>query len=85
MCDGSGVRPSPTTGSVLKAEREQAGLGREAVAPYFYKVGSKDTYSLSYVVDLEADKRAWSMGMVDSYREAIKHAVKARNGNGNNR
>ena len=77
FCHGHGRRPGPGTGMVMRREREARGVTREAVLEFFYKPDG-DTYSSFYIVDLERDSRAWSQPMIESYRNAIELAVKAR-------
>lgn len=78
MCDGAGVRPSNTTGAIMRLEREGRGLPRNAVVPHFLKPDGRETYSESYLIDLERDSRAWSCAMIASYRAAIEAAAKTQ-------
>ena len=77
-CHGKGERPGPTTGLVMRRERQARGVTQKAIAEFFFKPDGSGLYSPSYLEDLERDSRAWSNPMIESYRKGIELAVRAR-------
>lgn len=63
-CGGVGKVPDFDTGAVLRAEREAAGLSRDAVATAM-------GISEAYLGDMERGNRLWSAERVQQYRQAI--------------
>ena len=71
VCEGSGELPGPEAGEILRLEREDRGVRRKELLPFF---GYSDTYTF----DLERGARPLTWELVRKYREAIDEAVKAR-------
>lgn len=64
-CGGTGSLPADDVGPVLRAEREKAGITREAVADAM-------SVSTSYLGDLEKGNRRWTNELLESYQRAVR-------------
>lgn len=64
-CGGTGKVPAASTGMILRAERERAGVTLAAVA-------SDMDISTAYLGDMERGNRDWNNRRVEQFRAAIR-------------
>lgn len=70
-CQGRGGAPDVGTGAIMRQERKDAEVTVKDLLDHF-------TYSKTYTVDLEADKRPWNWELIDQYRAALQAVVDDR-------